>query len=183
VKPGAIPENLLSILKELSGGLLDPYAVLDVNGVIYQYNPPFRQLFPRKTGRELLGSNIADVLPLTLQNDTLLIHKEVAEKQRALRYEEIIGHPVGGETHQLMIAAVPIMYDSDTPLGSFISFRDVSAEASVQEKYQTMSEDEHRRRMRLEKKIKLTEQELVEAYDKLNASQKELLKHRKGLLF
>ena len=183
MKPGAIPENLLSLLKDLSGGLLDPYTVLDVNGIICQFNPLFRQLFPRKTGRELLGSNITEVLPLTLQAKTLLIHREVAQQKRSLRYEEILGHPVGGETHQLMIAAVPIMDESRSPLGSFISFRDVSAEASVQEKYQAMSEDEHRRRMRLEKKIKATEERLIEAYDQLNASQQELIKHRKGLLF
>lgn len=177
-----IADRVLESLKELSPGFLDAYVVVDGDQAIIDFNRVFYSLFPRSVARRLKRITLKDAIQLELAGHPLELAEDCMKNGSSLRYDEVIGYPEGGERINLIAAATPLRGPDGEVSGAFISLRNVTDEAQVQQKYRSMLDDEARERETLQKRILRAEAELVEVKDQLNGVEKELRDYKKGLL-
>lgn len=179
-----IPETLLDSVKQLSGALMDAYAIVDADANIVDFNRAFYSLFPRSIARQLKKRRFDEVLALELAGKPLDLAQECMGREMSLRYDEVVGRIDDAETTplDLIVSAVPLVSPTQELNGAFISLRNVTDEAQVQLKYKTMLEEEAREREALQRRIKDVDAELVEVKDLLARTEEELLVFKKGLL-
>jgi PAS domain-containing protein len=173
---------LLEALKQLTGALLDAYAVVDTDLHIVDFNPSFYSLFPRHVARQLKRKSLDEVLSLELGGQPLDIAQDCMAKATQLRYDEVVGHVADGDPLDFIVAATPLLSRTQETEGAFVTLRNVTDEAQVQTKYKTMLDEEARERELLQRRIHDAETQLVEVKDQLAVVEQELLDFKKGLL-
>ncbi len=135
-----LPESELTrafkVFEKFAKSLLDPFAVINMQGKVERSNLLLAQLLQKKT-KEIYKTESFDSL-LTLKIDeTRLSVKNLLENDHPTRMDEIHG-TVGKKVLSLIIGIFPIFY-KNKKLGIFITIRDMSAEALLQDKYKIKS--------------------------------------------
>ncbi len=173
-------DAFLERFRPVSDILLDSYFVCDGERNIVDYNRAFFSLFPRTVARTLKGKKCYEVLALNICKDRC-IAEQCWQEKRQVRLDEIEGQPSEGDKLRFNLSAMPIFDDAGNVIGALELQRDVTDEASVQEKYQEMLDNEARERERLVTQIRSRTKELLEANQLVLTLQRELLAYKKGI--
>ena len=173
-------EDFLQRFLSVSDVLLDSYFVCDHERTIVDYNRAFFALFPRTVARTLKGKKCYEVLALNICKDRCIAEACWREK-RQVRLDEIEGQPQDGKKTRFILSALPIFDDAGNVVGALELQRDVTDEATVQEKYQEILDHEARERERLVTQLRARTSEMLEANQMVLALQRELLDYKKGV--
>ncbi|MCA9562770.1 MAG: PAS domain-containing protein [Myxococcales bacterium] len=178
----AIPEQVESWFKQLSGGLLDAFVLLGSDRKVLEFNRPFFALFPRSVARHLKKSSLDEVMTFLNAGEQLDLVGECQSRNAPVRYDEIVGQVKEGDEVHLIASAAPLQVEGEAEGFVFVSLRNVTDEAQVQTKYKTMLAEEARQRELLQQEIRQAQSELVRVKDALNEVEDELRAYQKGLL-
>jgi hypothetical protein len=176
-----IPESVLDTVAQLSNAILDAYVVVGLDQTIIDFNPVFYSLFPRNVARQLKKKTFREVVELELHGEPLDLAAQCMQKEKPLRFDEIVGRIQGGDSLNLIASCAPLI-NKRTLVGTAICLRDVTDEAQVQVKYKSLLDDEVREREVLKKRIEHAERELIDVKDLLSGVENELREYKKGLL-
>lgn len=113
--------------------LLDPYVVVDAAGRAVKCNPLFGPLLGLRTKQILKATSLDDVLSLHV-GGSLLTAVQLAQVPGPTRYDEVAASGAERKDLSFIIGVFPLVKDGVNK-GAFILVRDVTAEASLQDKY------------------------------------------------
>lgn len=166
----------MEALKKLSEVFLDPYVVVDQDGMILDYNRLFYSLFPRKVARGLKKTSLGQVL--SLDQDAVA---ECIRTSRHVRFSEVVGKVTGSdETMRLSLSAAPLM-DQDRITAVLLLLRDETKEAEMQARIQKLQRSDQTERQILAQQLKDRTQKLIEANMKVFELRQQILDHKKDL--
>jgi len=172
-------EELLARVRAVGAVVIDPWAVVDAQGVIVDFHPHFRALFSRQNARKLQGGRFDAFVGFTLEDGADLVGQCLSEG-RPVRYDEVPVTVTGAdEARAFIVSAAPVGGDGQRL--ALVLLRDVSDAAAVQRKYKSMLERETKEKERLQEEIARKTKELVDTNIELNRIQKELMRFKKGL--
>ncbi len=177
-------ERFLQQFKATSDALIDSWFVCDAERNIVDYNRAFFSMFPRHEARTLKGRKCQEVMNLSICQESC-IAEQCWREHRHVRLDEIDGKPIGlaedAPKRRYVLSAIPIFDDEGKHIGALEIQRDVTDEASVQDKYRKMLDNEARERERLAGQIRTRTKELLDTNQLLLKVQRELIAYKKGL--
>ena len=177
-------ERFIQQFKSTSDALIDSWFVCDAERRIVDYNRAFFAIFPRQEARTLKGRTCAEVMNLSICKEACIAN-QCWREHRHVRLDEIDGKPIGQQEdaakRRYVLSAIPIFDDEGKQVGALEIQRDVTDEASVQDKYRKMLDNEARERERLAGQIRARTKELLDTNQLLLKVQRELIAYKKGI--
>lgn len=176
------------------GGLTDGAVVLDRNCQVLAWNRPFLELIrirPRSLQRLVQsGVGIADIFRVDLDPSTDKargadsVAAMAMESRQCLRYDELPGRAVVAgvpeqEQRSLIVSAIPVLSGVGEVVGAVEIYRDVTAEARIQGRYQRLLEREKRRADDLELLVRQRTMDLEESLEELKTTRAHLVRSEK----
>ena len=160
--------------------IIDAYLIVDREHQIIDFNPLFYQMLPKSLARGLKRKKYTEVMQLEVEDGVDLVASALSAA-RTLRFDEVTC-VIEDRKLVVIVSAMPFMIANDEqPDGALILIRDVTDEATVQVKYKQMLEIEEHEKSKLQYKITEKSTELLNANEKLNELQLELMDYKKGL--
>lgn len=158
-------------------GMPDPAVLVDGEGHILRFNIPY-QLLAGKRLRALhlaaaRGLRCHDVAGLSVCREGCLA-RQALECSQTVRMDEIHAQPLGGERRTFIVSATPI--DQNLVLETY---RDVTADARIQRRYQALLAHEKRAKEDLEALVQERTGELERANEELRRAQAMLVHQEK----
>ena len=172
--------NAVQDFKRYASGIIDAYFIVDRELAIVDFNPLFYQMLPKTLARGLKRRRYTEVLLLDIGSD-----KDIAtlclESGKTMRFDEIRG-VIDEKELILIVSATPFSLTEGGQVdGALILIRDVTDEAAIQNKYKQMLEIEANEKAKLAYKITEKSKHLLDANERLNQLQLELMEYKKGL--
>lgn len=172
--------NAVQDFKRYASGIIDAYLIVDRELAVVDFNPLFYQMLPKALARGLKRRRYTEVLQLDIGGD-----KDIAaaciESGKTMRFDEVRA-VIDDKELILIVSATPFpVTDLNTNDGALILIRDVTDEAAIQNKYKQMLEIEANEKAKLAYKITEKSKHLLEANERLNRLQLELMEYKKGL--
>ena len=167
-------------LVELAKGLTDACLVLSKDGAIIDYNRPFIKLFgiPRNEFKKIKGARRKDYVHLDTETKETLLEKCLTS-QASVRLDEVHGKTNSGENLNLIVTAVPLKGSGGEVLAVLESYRDVTDEARIHDKYKVFLDKEKRAKEELERQVQERTKELRQANEELKRAESQLVHSEK----
>lgn len=132
--PSDMALELFKPFEQFSKCLLDGFAILDQRGRVVKVNPLFTTMTGMKTRQILKADSLDQIISLSAGGHKLTF-QDMLKGETPTRFDEVTGicSSKPGELN-LIIGVFPLVKDG-TVHGAFLLIRDVTAEASLQDKY------------------------------------------------
>jgi diguanylate cyclase (GGDEF)-like protein len=124
---------MFKTFEQFSKCLLDAYAVFDAEGKVVKCNPMFSQLLGKKTKQILKEGSVENMLKLSVAGKPLDL-TELLHSSGPTRLDEVSAETESSNDLNLIVGVYPFV-DEGKGVGAFMLFRDVTAEANLQDKY------------------------------------------------
>ncbi len=126
--------ELFKPFEHFSKCLLDAFVIIDPQGKILKCNQLFTSITGMKSRQILKAESLDHIFSLTISGNPIGV-KEFVSNVNPTRYDEVICKCLGKEGElNLIIGLYPLMKQENLQ-GVFLLVRDVTAEASLQDKY------------------------------------------------
>lgn len=167
-------------------GLVDAAVLMDVGLRPIRWNRQYVAvcgLKPRLLRSKAKDPRVrcSDLLRLGIGEEESLAQKAMS-LGRPLRMDEIPGgppHSLSGEKRLFIVSAIPLLESDGDPLGAIEIYREVTAEASVQERYKLLLERERSRSESLEEIVQARTADLERSLEELQQTRDQLVQSEK----
>lgn len=153
-------------IKSILDGLPDPSLFVDIQGNVLLYNYTFFEFINMRPRQYYSNIEQNGDLIVTLQSifniDTEII-KSVFENKKVNHFADITFKNNDGVLFKGMRSYIPVLVKENECCGVIIHFRDLSPEAQMQERYETLILQKNMYAEDLEKKVSEKTQELTKA--------------------